>query len=524
MKCANLPCQLTITCSSGKEEKWIRFCEPGGTVADIRENESYYLSFSGTVISRLYVDDEEIKQPMGSTYFSWKPGFYAGRVEVAAIDNSGAIYHFFIEVSPAEAKLAVGQFAQMVDEIREFDTQLLLGSMAATDTFGVSAKADRFEWLVALARLKQHGSAFLRSVERLSASPHKLFYATNQRLPLSSVRQLPPTALLNRQLLAAVGENSISSEEIDSIQISTQVSVAGFDTPANRALKALLTRFRAKLKYLLVLVEKDQLTSDIEEQQGRKARRLELLNGLLVRADKSLASLPFSQISKAEITSAGLTQVAAQPFYSQAYRHGTDALRSGIKSNELKENLNISPTWGIYETWCFISLLKELKVHLGLTGWKPEKKPVANAEIAYFGGLQNGAKLQALFQARFPSEKPHNGCGAWSLSKMRIPDIVLALISEQGKRFLVFDSKYRSGRENVLDAMESAHIYHDSLRLDKQRPDGALLLLPGFPDILYLKTDSFFKEHGVGAIFHFAHEQEGICAITKLVLEWCENA
>jgi hypothetical protein len=63
---------------------------------------------------------------------------------------------------------------------------------------------------------------------------------------------------------------------------------------------------------------------------------------------------------------------------------------------------------------------------------------------------------------------------------------------------LLLDAKYRSSRANVLDAMTSAHVYRDSLRIGEQRPEAALLLLPAGGDAERLQDEDFQRAHQVG--------------------------
>jgi hypothetical protein len=62
----------------------------------------------------------------------------------------------------------------------------------------------------------------------------------------------------------------------------------------------------------------------------------------------------------------------------------------------------------------------------------------------------------------------------------------------------VLDAKYRTSRVNVLDAMESAHIYQDALRMSDRRPAGSLLLVPRGGGAPWLEDVAFQAEHRVG--------------------------
>ena len=86
----------------------------------------------------------------------------------------------------------------------------------------------------------------------------------------------------------------------------------------------------------------------------------------------------------------------------------------------------------------------------------------------------------------------------WSISKERVPDLVLTMYDSKGVRFIVLDAKYRTSRPNVLDAMESAHIYQDSLRIGSRRPEASLLLIPSSGGASWLEDPAFQAEHRMG--------------------------
>ena len=86
----------------------------------------------------------------------------------------------------------------------------------------------------------------------------------------------------------------------------------------------------------------------------------------------------------------------------------------------------------------------------------------------------------------------------WSISKERVPDLVLKVERADNRRFIVMDAKYRASRASVLDAMESAHIYQDSLRIGFRRPEGSLLIVPAPGGAAWLEGRAFQEEHRVG--------------------------
>jgi hypothetical protein len=86
----------------------------------------------------------------------------------------------------------------------------------------------------------------------------------------------------------------------------------------------------------------------------------------------------------------------------------------------------------------------------------------------------------------------------WSISRERVPDLLLTLIKGSEHYFLLLDAKYRASRSAILEAMESAHIYRDSLRFGQKRAEAVLLIVPNDAEAGWLTGVEFQKEHGVG--------------------------
>lgn len=334
---------------------------------------------------------------------------------------------------------------------------------------------------------------------------------------LDSVKQMCLPWLLYRQIsddrrIVALATGELPEREnIDSIQVHVQVPSATVDTPANRAICVLLKRFQQALVALQAWVMKDRGELSEADAFGRCNRRLEILRAYNVDVRRLLNCYPFRGVKKPETTAAGLTQVAANPTYARAYRTGTEALRLGVDRDFAMEHLHVSPSWGVYETWCYVALADAFESWLGIE-FKPAKSKFAETspDLVLSAQLPDGRDLELLFQTTFRSDGLGGTKQAWSLSRERRPDIVLVVSYGDEHRTFVLDAKYRSGKSNVLDAMASAHIYHDSLFLAGRRPDLCLLLLPGEPEVESLEKYETWETYGVGTVSGYSVGAEGV--------------
>ena len=504
---------------AGFEYEWT--LSPGEVAPGLVEDGRYVLELQGLQNSRVFVDDVELSAARDSA-FPWTPRMFAGRVSVDVVEESGTEHAYWIDVSSRPDKSGSEQFDEMLAEIDAYDETLLAGASSGAMEFGDTGNFGGFEALVRLERLRQHGPGFLDAIRDVAGRAHRSLSTVSQTLPLSQVRRLHPSAMRDRRLVGVVLGHPAAVASIDSLQLLSMTAVPTLDTPANRALAALLVRFRAAALNLLERVRMLRLGGDTEDQLARRPRRELILTRLAERAKRMLTASPFAEVTRSETTAAGLTQVAAQPLYSRAYRRGVDALRLGLEGEQSKDRIRVSPTWGVYEVWCFVSVLRMLEHHFGVP-MKSFLGGAAGAQLAHHKPTGDGV-VQLLFQATFPSEKASASRIAWSLSRERIPDIVLVKRDAQGARWLVLDAKWRGGRQNVLEAMESAHIYHDSLRLLEFEPDACLLLLPGASDVPSLDRVEFWRRHGVGTISGFSVMSAGVKRCHEAIVSWLSDS
>lgn len=483
----------------------------------LTEDTDYLLSV-GRPNARVFVDDVELRRD-GSSLFSWRPSFYAGTVVAEVVVPHEEISRYLLDVSPSPSKTGQTEFDAMVADIRDFDQTLLIGTSSATMAFGQEGCTGRYENDILLARLRAYGPSFLDSVETIGRSPHRSLSADIKVLPLSRVRRLHHTSLQDRRLAAIATGRILGSESMDSFQVNSRTSTPTFDTPANRSLFALLLRFRAAVSSVREKVQELKLGAPPDEQRFRVERRLWDLDCLAQRIRQLLFTPLFREITCGETSAAGLTQIAAQPAYSRAYRLGSRALVTALEGDNGSDQLHVPPSWGIYEMWCYLCVAQCVTTLTRVTPIEVAPKAVS-AERALRFGLDEKGWLEVLFQATFPALKAPMTRIGWSLSRERRPDIVLVHYGPNGPRALVFDAKWRSWRQNVLDAMESAHIYHDALRIDGAPPAPCLLLLPGQSSVPELEQDAYTYVHGVGAISSVRVEGTGRSRISEVLKAW----
>ena len=445
----------------------------------------------------LRVDDEPLGHAAGEpAHWLWEPGFYAGEVTAELVGpgaNDRAL--FLLDVAPDASKLGRDVFRRMLDELWCEDPELVVGSEPATIRI---RELGAFEnpWL-AFARLRRYCPDFLRAIAHLRANPRRALRVRRASTPLHQARRV------DRQTAASLARSPTIALLLDGLDAEASLPAESaldvpfveetLDSAANRAMLALLValvrRATALTARLQALVDREQDSETRTLLIARWPVRKRILEGIAGQLKLLLRRSPFTDVRRPEITAAGLTAVAADPIYARAWGRGWRALRRGVESGETAERLWVSPSWEIYERWCFVRLAKMLRTAAPEWQWTRSN----DRWIGSFASRRAELILQPTFRSH-DAEVP----GMWSISKERVPDIVLRVDSSGGTRFVVLDAKYRASRSNVLDAMESAHIYQDSLRIGSRRPIASVLLIPASGGAEWLENPAFLADHRVG--------------------------
>lgn len=487
-------------------------------VSGLHEDTDYHLAWGAHQPGdRLFIDDVEV--PIGDDgRCAWRPEFYAGRVRADLVRTGGNSDRFWLDVGPSKSKSGHDAFMEMVQEIRTFDAALLGGDTAGTFLFGRHGRDGLLTDDILLSRFRTYLPLFLDAVDGLMRALHESLSMHTQVLPLSRVRRLSPSTLHDRRVAALIGGGVGDSSDHSDMHIRAHAPVKTYDTPANQALVALMRRLQGSLGRLMGAVEGGLLGVDLDCQSPRKARRLSLLRPLDDRLRRILATSPFDQVRRTGVTAAGLTQIAAHPVYSRAYALGCRAINTSVQGEDTTDLLHAAPSWGIYETWCYLRTIQAFGAAVGVPvePMTAGDRPVSS-DLAHRCQLPGGVTIEFLFQAMFPAGAPAGNRTGYSISRERRPDILVVKRRADKVSCLVLDAKWRSGRAYVLDAMASAHIYHDSLRVCERAPGLAVLLLPSAAAVPSLEAISFQEQHGVGTISNFSPGSSGVDVIVDLL-------
>lgn len=480
---------------------------------------------------RLFVDDEPLETSRHEAFdaWRWQPGFYAGKVIAELVDGSGkvvATYHF--DVAPDQCKLGEVSFAAMLDELLAFDTRLLLGNEYAQLEVGREGRTS--DPHLQYARLKRYGPELLSAFAEVLRKPLTRLHRERTLRPAHQLRRI------DRQTLRRALQDPAATALLYNIeQANARGEVLHFDVPsvfedldnpANQALAVVLgdtlRRSRQVIAGLQKLIDQERDTGARSALAPRLGRRIEFLEGLHSALRRIQRKEPFCSLRQPRINAAGLNAISAHPAYARAYRYGWYLLRPGIDGSSEGERLWISPTWEIYERWCYLQVVGKMKsIYPGLQ-WS-YRWPGSRVDVVRCEGRSSDTQVDVWLQVRCPAfDRPANHCFS-SISGERRPDIVVTVKSPAGRSFIVMDAKYRVDREWVLQGMESAHLYRDCLRWDGHKPDLSLLLVPRGGGAPLLETMNYRKDNGVG-VAELSVEHSGLDVVLRPFWVGCADA
>ncbi|MET4617081.1 hypothetical protein ABIA71_002662 [Stenotrophomonas sp. 2619] len=474
----------------------------------------------------LYIDEAAV-EPVSTAagpVLRWQAGFYAGEVSAEVVDSLGRpLASYRLDVAPDARKMGAALYQQMMAQIQAFDPALLLGSEAAQGNIGVVG--DVTTLFLQYARLRRHSEGLIKALQQVAARPLTRLQHERRQVPFQRVRRIDATSA--RRLMARAETAGLLRRQPSAAGSTPLLEVVqsaeNLDNPANRALAATLSQVRLRCAHVasglakLATVDKEEgARTPLASRIGRKLEYLEAQAGRL----QSLAKLsPYANVSRREVGAAGLTAISAHPEYARAYRLGWATLRPGVAGPDRDEQLWLSPTWEIYERWCYVRILDSLRTLFPGLAWA--RGTQTSVDVIRYVGAAGHTRVEASLQRTFVTAEGASK-GLRSISLQLKPDILVTTEIAGARRMLVLDAKYRTGRHNILQAMRSAHLYQDALRWDGQRPDCSLLLVPAGGDAPWLEVPAFHAENRTGV--HVLALDQPAAALDDMLRRWLDPA
>ena len=513
-------CATPVARASGANKMYNLRCSDGDGVSfevassgiptsGFQERRRYRLELEHGTPCVLVIDDVVVDCMLdgGRQRWEWQPQFFAGTVLAELLDLQGTrLASYRLDVTPAPDKLGQVLFDQIINDLLAADPQLLFGAEAAQSAIG--AEGEYTNPYLEYGRIKTFLPLLLQSIRQLCVRPLTRLHSHRELVLPHRVRRFDQHSVRSMarkpQMLAALRGVDAAPTTPASLVFNVPISREEFDTPAHRTLLAMLRAIIMRVRKVRADLEHDSAGEKATVFRTPTAPRLNYRVKLLGELEQALhrqcRSAPFTSVRRAEVSAAGLNVIAGNPLYAITYRHGWQILRSGTGGPQSGEMLAISPTWEIYERWCFLRVTDSLRTLFPALSWQRLRSRDHADRLRYIG-TADGITVTAYLQKTFPAmDKKAETAAHYSISRKRRPDIVVTCTRADRERFIVFDPKYCVARSSVLAAMEAAHIYSDCLRWNGRAPDLTLLLIPSTSEAAWLEEPAFHAEHSVGAL------------------------
>jgi hypothetical protein len=311
------------------------------------------------------------------------------------------------------------------------------------------------------------------------------------------------------------------------IQLPDSRKRVTYDTPANRALKAELSRLASRLGRAIVQVNK------VRQGHFSDGQRREYLNQLqhMHRQVRRLIRAEYLREVQARMpaNTAQLHVVRADPRYRSVFNH-LRALRWALV-HEVRGaafEIGLKDTWLLYEYWVFLHVIRSFID----TGWTCVSQGIAtvSATGTLTVDLQRGEKSLVSFERGAPTallarlifhqafeRKPAGSSGIGSLTDRRDVDIYLEVVGAGRHLRIVLDPKYRreptatGGYAPPAAAVNDMHTYRDAIGRWVRAPgnmhnfqrvlDAAYAIFPAPADASFTKHPYWRSlPEGIGAV------------------------
>jgi hypothetical protein len=471
--------------------------------------------------SRLYVDDSLLPKDSSQQYWIWSPGFYAGEV-VAELELEGRHepLKFYFKVDPAPEKASCEKYLKYIQQIVDYAPSLVVGNEPARHA--VSGRSSKLSLWVSYARLRCYADQYLAGLRAVVDRPIVGHAHYREQVPIQCARRVDLTTIqrlrTNPALLSAIANRKYEgSAVLENNSLDIPLSEPTLDIPANSIVADQLHRVIRQVERLIngFSILKNNQSETETDIISRMPRRLEYLGRLRNRLQKISRNYPFSEVQKLHAGVEGLNAVSGIPHYDRTHRLGIKLLKVGLSDLGGNERHYLPPTWQIYETWCFVALAQHLEQRYPEYNWIRNFK--ATSPEMLLEGTFGDKKIKFFSQLSCPSMERQNRYGYCSISRERIPDIILEISNGSDAVFFCLDSKYSVSRQSLLEAMASAHVYRDAIRYKGKTPALSLLIAPAVLETERLFEREYIDNYNVGCVV--LSEDDDLSKIIDFIFE-----
>ncbi|MBQ8104241.1 MAG: DUF2357 domain-containing protein [Afipia sp.] len=430
---------------------------------------------------------------------------WCGRTTLSVVTEGAPIY-LDIETRPNGSKYSDDQYQVMLNRIIEYGSQLPWGLSPGLSSADEAAGVRLGTTHPVL--INHYLRPLLEQLEQLLREPVLSHRRATVVEPLRSsqatsgtINWLASRPSRLRQMRA--GDRRVA--------VPQHRRKATFDHPANRYVVAVLKRLRASFHHTADSLVKYAAGGLLGAQEKNRALHLASeTRRAATRLSEALMHPVLRELQPGEMTEGVVQVFADHPAYGRFAKLARRLLDPGLSINDnggLAASLRRS--WDLFEIYSLYRLLEGLEQALG-DSWRFERKPIQGHVLSspaegkcWHASHPSGLRWELYYQQRFGRADS----GPISITTVRYPDFCLALFDGgQLQHWVLLDAKYRTAPESINDALQSMHVYRDSLAwrspdLRVSRADGGYLLVPAISGTCQrFGREDFLEEWGMGLL------------------------
>lgn len=539
--------QLALTTRRGSDEvRWDWAASSPTPLIHLRENDSCSLQLKALAAEQPFGSGESLRLLLSGSsiepracradgtgvtiHWTWSIDFYAGQLDIEILNGPKSVWRGLLDVHPHDGKLAKAAYDTLLADLQRRATNVLFGTTAALQPV---AKSDVLAPAMArLAMMRTHLATLELAFDSIAARPNRRLVAQRQTVPLDRARRIDVAGMRslirNLPALAALGyAEAVETPKRPSIDHPRREHT--FLTRPNQHIAALLHRLVCACRDLQAEFNRIAAAEDDPQVEERASGFSRETKSLQLRLARMRRAQFLDDVPPLEGDVAAMIAVAKDPTYARfdgvARRMLLPRLEPGQSANE---RVWLRRTFELYEYWCFFRLADAVREACGEGSFRSNLR-LERGELlvnlpdgCYVEVASAGILARLTFQHAFRAYSPalDDGSEPYSISGARRPDTVLTLRSDDRVAMVVFDAKYRCGRDPIHEALRDMHVYRDCLRVAGAATKllGAYILTPAHDagaEAYFL--DAYVTRHCIGGFDLSPGDQKSDARLVKAV-------
>jgi hypothetical protein len=440
--------------------------------------------------------------PRDDNGFVLELSFWCGRAQLEAVLRNGTRSSIELDVRVDPNKLDDLSWERMLDEI---DARWPGRTLGVEGGLHGSSVDDGVADLLALLPLLSNVDSLVRQLRELVAALRTRDVLRQEHVPLRSLRRIDASTARwiaqHPRAASALIEQRRDEDRLQRTLVEQRLRHASFDHPANRALRWLIDRVRARLDELASMLarrERELAANWLTDASAWCKLRRETTD----RASRTLRALvdesELAPLSAEPPDAAAMQTITNDALYERAFRRCRRWIAPRFdREGDGVAGVSIKSSFELYERWCLVHVERELAAAFEGLAWSDAHTTHGPARC----GVGEGVRVSLYDNLAFSHWR--EGADRYAIISERTPDFVVAVERAGVKRWVILDAKYRCHAMSVRDALDEIALYRASLRWEPFGGEcaAAAILVPSVGEGAERWADAAFVERfAFGAI------------------------